>query len=794
MSQVQPKPQSQSKPPYCIGVVGNPNCGKTTLFNALTGSRQQVGNWSGVTVERKTGRYRFGEAEFTLVDLPGTYSLDVTDPSVSLDERIARDFVHAREADVILNILDASSLERNLYLTTQLIEMGRPLVLALNMMDVAESRGLQIDIAALSKRLGCPVVPLVAANGQGLPELKQTLLEQAKCVPGRAIAPPVRIPFGPTLEAAISALEPRLSAIAAAQGDPPRWLAARLIEGDDLARQLAGAAVTADEVRALLGDEADDVDILFADARYGFAHAVTQATIQQSGQASRSLSDRVDRVVLNRALGLPIFLAVMYLMFMFTINIGGAFIDFFDIAAGAIFVEGTAELLGRIGTPEWLIIGIADGLGGGVQVVATFIPIIAFLYLFMSVLEDSGYMARAAFVMDRFMRAIGLPGKSFVPLLVGFGCNVPAVMAARTLENPRDRILTVLMAPFMSCGARLPVYALFAAAFFTAGGQNVVFALYLIGLLAAVLTGFILKRTLLEGQVMPFVMELPPYHLPTLKGVLLRTWDRTRGFVVRAGAVIVPMVLVLNVLNTTGTDGSFGNEDSEQSVLAAIGRTIAPAFAPMGLNAENWPATVGIFTGILAKEAVVGTLDATYSGLAAADAGEEADAEADVPYSLSAGLNEAVATIPVNLIDALGSWADPLGLSSVAETADPEAAAEELEVGSGTFGAMAARFDGQAGAFAYLLFILLYSPCVAAIGAIQRETSTGWAAFAVLWTTGLGYVTATVFYQAAIFDRDPVNASIWIGVMLGLLLTVVIGMRLWARGEPAPVKLATERV
>ena len=561
---------------------------------------------------------------------------------------------------------------------------------------------------------------------------------------------------------------------------------------------MTGAAVSQDEVRALLGEEADDVDILFADARYGFAHAVTQATVRPSGQASRSFSDRVDRVVLNRALGIPIFLAVMYLMFMFmfTINIGGAFIDFFDIAAGAIFVEGTAELLQMINTPEWLIIGLAYGLGGGVQVVATFISIIAFLYLFMSVLEDSGYMARAAFVMDRFMRAIGLPGKSFVPLLVGFGCNVPAVMAARTLENPRDRLLTVLMTPFMSCGARLPVYALFAAAFFTAGGQNLVFALYLIGLLAAVLTGFILKRTLLEGQAMPFVMELPPYHLPTLKGVLIRTWDRTKGFVVRAGAVIVLMVLVLNVLNTTSTDGRFGHEDSEQSVLAAIGRTLAPAFSPMGLDADNWPATVGIFTGILAKEAVVGTLDATYSSLAAADAdaGEQSGAEEDAPYSLSAGLNEAAATIPVNLIDALGRWADPLGLGGVAETATPEAATEELEVGSGTFSAMAARFDGAAGAFAYLLFILLYSPCVAAIGAIQREISTGWAAFAVLWTTGLGYVTATVFYQAAIFSRDPVSASIWIGMMLGLLLMVVVGMRLWARREPAPIELVTEGI
>ncbi|MBK1716267.1 Fe(2+) transporter permease subunit FeoB [Thiocystis violacea] len=777
---------------YSIGVVGNPNCGKTTLFNSLTGARQRVGNWPGVTVERKTGRYRFGEADFTLVDLPGTYSLDVSDASVSLDERIARDFVHAREADLILNILDASSLERNLYLTTQLIEMGRPLVLALNMMDVAEERGLAIDVRALSRRLGCPVVPIIAANGTGLTTLRQTLLEAAERAGGRGVAEPATIPFGPKLETAIAALVPRLTAIAEAQGDPPRWLAARLIEGDDLARALVGDAVTSDEVRSLLGEEADDADILFADARYGFAHALTQEAVTPSGQASRGLSDRIDRVMLNRMLGIPIFLVVMYLMFMFTINIGGAFIDFFDIVAGTIFVDGAAEWLASIGTPEWLIIGLANGIGGGIQVVATFIPIIAFLYLFMSALEDSGYMARAAFVMDRAMRAVGLPGKSFVPLLVGFGCNVPAIMATRTLENRRDRILTVMMAPFMSCGARLPVYALFAAAFFTSGGQNIVFALYLIGIAAAMLTGFILKCTLLEGQVMPFVMELPPYHLPTLKGVLIRTWDRTKGFVLRAGSVIVPMVLVINVLNSTGTDGSFGNEDSDRSVLAEIGRSIAPAFGPMGLDAENWPATVGIFTGILAKEAVVGTLDATYSALGASDRGTDSEAE-ETPYSLSAGLTEAVATIPVNLSDALGGWADPLGLD-IGDLSDPTAAAEAQAVTTDTFGAMAARFDGAAGAFAYLLFILMYAPCVAAIAAIHRETSAGWTIFAVFWTTGLGYLSATLFYQAAIFQRDPATSSAWIGGMLALLIAVVIAMRWWSRRDPASGNLAREAV
>jgi ferrous iron transport protein B len=771
---------------YTIGVVGNPNCGKTTLFNALTGARQRVGNWPGVTVERKTGHDRFGDADFNLVDLPGTYSLDVSDQAVSLDERIARDFVHAREADLILNILDATSLERNLYLTTQLIEMGRPLVLALNMMDVAEAHGLHIDLAALSARLGCPVVPIVAASGKGIDRLRATLLDAAATASGKRSVAPVRIHYGQILEDAIAALLPRLTPIAEAHGDPPRWLASRLLEGDDLARSLVGDRVSQEEIRSLLGEVADDVDILLADARYGFAHAATQSAVSHSGAVSRNLTDRIDRVMLNRVLGIPIFLVVMYLMFMFTINIGGAFIDVFDQAAGTIFLDGTAAALTAIGTPDWLIVGLADGIGGGIQVVATFIPIIAFLYLFMSVLEDSGYMARAAFVMDRFMRVVGLPGKSFVPLLVGFGCNVPAIMAARTLENRRDRVLTVLMAPFMSCGARLPVYALFAAAFFPVGGQNIVFALYLIGIAAAVLTGLILKRTLLEGQAMPFVMELPPYHLPTLKGILLRTWDRTSGFVARAGSVIVPMVLVINVLNSTGTDGSFGNEDSDRSVLAEIGRTLAPAFAPMGLNAESWPAAVGIFTGILAKEAIVGTLDATYSALGTEPVDQDAESE---PYSLVGGLSAALATVPVNLADALGGWADPLGLN-IGDLSNPEAAAAEQAVTTGTFGAMASRFDGAAGAFAYLLFILLYSPCVAAIAAIYRETSAGWAIFATVWTTGLGYLAATIFYQAAIFARAPALSAAWIGGMLAILSAVVIGMRGWVRRDRAASVLA----
>lgn len=769
---------------FTIGVVGNPNCGKTTLFNALTGAKQRVGNWPGVTVERKIGLYGFKGIDFEVIDLPGTYSLDVIDQATSLDEKIARDYVHSGEADLIVNIVDASNLERNLYLTSQLVEMRVPLILALNMMDIATSRGVDIDTQGLSTQLGCPVVPIVASQARGVDELKETLLQAVEKQP----IPSAPIPYQASLSKAIDILVPEIVDLAATSNSDVRWLAARLLEDDDLAKKISGDTVSDIRLKSLRHELNDDIDILVADARYAFANQVTRDTVKTKTAISESISDRIDRVVLNRVLGIPIFFAVMYLMFMFTINIGGAFIDFFDMFTGTLLVDGLAEVLAQFNAPEWLTVMLANGIGGGIQVVATFIPVIGFLYLFLSMLEDSGYMARAAFVMDRSMRAVGLPGKAFVPLIVGFGCNVPAIMATRTLEHQRDRILTVVMAPFMSCGARLPVYALFAAAFFPIGGQNVVFGLYLIGIALAVLTGFILKNTILQGETTPFIMELPPYHRPTLKGVLIRTWDRLKTFMFRAGKVIVPMVLVLNFLNAFGTDGSFGNEDTDSSVLSEVGRTIAPAFSPMGLDEENWPAAVGIFTGVLAKEAVVGTLDAMYTALGEEDAGI---AEEEAGFSLWAGFAEAFASIPAGLADALGTWTDPLGVG-IGDVGTLETAAEEQEVATGTFGAMAARFDGPAGAFAYLLFILLYFPCVAAIAAVYRETSPGWALFVAGWTTGLGYMAATIYYQAAIFARHPGTSLAWIGGFIGLFIALVLVLRWWGRREMDSAYLASE--
>ena len=759
---------------WTIALLGNPNCGKTTLFNALTGANQRVGNWPGVTVDRKEGTYRYGDKTVTVVDLPGIYAIDAEADSGAIDEIIARQYLLSGQAQVIVNIVDAANLERNLYLTTQILEMGLPLVVALNMMDVAQDQGALVNPQQLSERLGCPVIPMVAAREQGLDELR-SCLDECLSAPHR---PAAQIVYPSVIEEALTVLTPAV-ATAATPTVFDRWTALKLLEYDDsnaselspeLLRQVAEHR---HRIHQVLGE---DIDIVVADSRYGYAHRLVNDVVNRPRVASITRSDKIDQVVLNRWLGIPIFLGVMYLLFMFAINVGSAFIDFFDIFFGTIFVDGLGQLLAAIGMPGIVQVVLADGMGGGIQTVATFIPVVGCLFLFLAFLEDSGYMARAAFVMDRFMRFVGLPGKSFVPMLVGFGCNVPAIMATRTLENRRDRILTILMNPFMSCGARLPVYALFAAAFFPAAGQNVVFLLYLIGMGMAVITGLIMKHTLLKGEAAPFVMELPTYHLPTLKGVLIRTWERLKAFTVRAGRVIVVMVMVLSLLNTVGMDGSFGNEDSDNSVLSSISQGLTPAFAPMGLTQENWPATVGIFTGVFAKEAVVGTLDSLYTQLGkdeAIAAGVDIEAEG---FDFFGSIQEAFATIPANLVELPGTLLDPLGLS-VGEVSDVETAAAEQEVAFTTFGQMALRFDGRVAAFAYLLFVLMYFPCVAAMGAVYRETNAGWTAFVGLWTTGLAYWSAVLYYQVMTFPQHPVRSIAWVSGLTIVLLATFAVMR-----------------
>ena len=771
-----------------VALAGNPNSGKTALFNGLTGIHQKTGNWPGVTVDRKTGQYKWHGGIIDVIDLPGIYSLD----AASIDEQITRDYLLSHEADLLINVVDASNLERHLYLTVQLLEMNVPVIVALNMVDVAQKAGIGVDIAALEQHLGCPVLPIVATEGRGLEDLNRAIHRRAThgdAVPehtthghtGATVqettvleTPAQRntaksglaIVHNNAIEKAIATLEPLVADRVSTEDS--RWVTLKLLERDPLAIEIAGGQLEhkATQLCQLIEQETgDDIDLTIADRRFSFANDIAGEVVKASGQTGQTMTDRIDSVVLSRRWGVLVFLAIMYAMFVFTISFGGAFIDLFDGIAGAIFVDGFGAILSTLGAPDWMRVLLADGAGGGVQVVATFIPIVGALFFFLSFLEDSGYMARAAFVMDRSMRRIGLPGKAFVPMIVGFGCNVPAIMATRTLESERERKLTILMNPFMSCGARLPVYALFTAAFFPSNGSNIIFALYLIGILAAIATGIIMKGSLLSGQSEPFMMELPTYQRPTLRGLALRTWDRVRLFIGEAGKIIVGMVLVLSFLNSLGTDGTFGQEDSESSVLSEIGRAATPAFGPIGIDEDNWPATVGVLSGILAKEVVVGSLDAVYGDLAAVP-GEELTSN---DFSFVGSIGDSLATVPDNLRAVVRSVSHPFGLGL----------APEEQTGA-AYGAMSERFDGRIGAFAYLLFILLYFPCVATIGAIAREAGKPWAAFVAAWTTGVAYYTATVFYQGATFARHPGSSSFWIALLSVVAGLVVLGLRRWA--------------
>ncbi len=757
--------------------MGNPNCGKTTLFNALTGANQRVGNWPGVTVERKEGKYTHDGLAITIVDLPGVYSLDAEDGDTGLDELVARDYLLSGEADVIINIVDASNLERNLYLTTQILEMHVPTILALNMMDVAKERDFKINIRKLAERLGCTVVPMSAASNDGLPLLRDAI-NRALAKP---IVPSAYVAYPAAIEDAIAQLIPHIEKHSPKRTVDARWTALKLLEyQDEVAPELASTElekIVVPHRRRVHETLDDDLDIIIADSRYTFIRNLTQGVAESSREVKANVSDKIDQIVLNRFLGIPIFLAVMYLMFTISINVGAVFIDFFDIALGTIFVDGFAKLLESISAPGWLIGLLAKGAGGGIQTTSTFIPQIGMMFLCLSVLEDSGYMARAAFVMDRLMRFVGLPGKSFVPMMVGFGCNIPGIMATRTLENKRDRTMTIMMNPFMSCSARLAVYALFCGAFFQVGGQNMVLGLYLIGIIAAVLTGLILKNTILQGEAAPFVMELPPYHIPKLKGVLLRTWDRLKAFITKAGIAIVIMVIILGFMSSVGTDGSFGKDNSKDSILSAVGRAATPVFTPMGITQENWPATVGLLTGVFAKEVMVGTLDSLYTQLADEQKAASGEPEKEEEFSFWGNIGKAFFSIPENLTKLPGQIFDPLGLSS-ANITDQNTAAEAQGISGSTYGQMSQRFGSNAAAFAYLLFVLLYFPCVSATAALYRETNLGWTVFAGLWTTGVAYFTAVGYYQIATFLEHPASSIAWIGGLAVTMAAVLLGLKI----------------
>ena len=758
-----------------IATIGNPNSGKTTLFNMLTGANQNVGNWSGVTVEKKTGYFSLNDkTEVRIIDLPGIYSLDYDAQGTSLDERVAFDYIMQNSPDVVINVIDASCLERSLYLTLQLKELGLPVVAVINKMDVAAKQKLLINEKSLAKQLGCPVVTLSAHDKKSVAKLNT----QLKALSTEQLSKPIDLDYGPVLTPIINH-----SALLLENADQPlasKALAIKLLEGDQSILSLLDKTQQQsflDEKSKLAVSDIEDLDLSIADTRYSFIYQVTQNAVRIEGKLGRSITDKIDAFVMNRYMGIPFFLLVMYLMFMFSINIGSAFIDFFDISAGAIFVDGTAQLLTAISAPDWLINVIAFGVGNGIQTVMTFIPVIACLYLFLAVLEASGYLARAAFVIDKAMQFIGLPGKSFVPMIVGFGCTVPAVMAARTLEKERERLLTVVMSPFMSCGARLPVYALFASAFFPESGQNIVFLLYLIGIIVAVLTGFVLSRTLLPGKSENLFLELPDYEFPTLRNTLIKTWQKLKGFLFGAGQTIVIVVTLLNVVNSIGLDGSFGHQDSADSLLSKGAQIVTPVLGPLGVTQDNWPATVGIVTGLFAKEAVVGTLNNLYSTQQSADEAE---------LTLLEKLNEAIGTIPENLMGI--SVSDPLGID-VGDLGDLASAAEDQGVDLTIFKNIHDAFVTPEAAFAYLLFILLYAPCAAAMGAIVREVGGQWAKFIALWTTAVAYIVSVSYYQIATFSIQPNSHVLYLIVSVVIVATVFIMLK--RRGNVLAVSLTS---
>lgn len=693
-----------------IGLIGNPNCGKTTIFNGLTGAKQHIGNWPGVTVEKKEGFARLqggGKSEeVRIVDLPGIYSLTAT----SEDERASLEYVLSHEADLYVNVLDATTLERNLYLTLLMCELKVPMVLVVTMMDIAGHRNIEIELDHLSAHLGVPVIGINANSPRDMCRLKDELAKALL----EAKVPTVKLEYGNELEQEIDILAS--CAIKTAEGlkTSPQWVAIKALEGDpfirrkleeyhDMAPEVVDGAIA--RVTKVL---ADPPDVELAEARYGVIAGLVRDVVHVT-RIKIFVSEVIDRFVLNRFLGIPLFLAVMGAVFCLVQFVGGGMTDSFAKAGELVFSSLPGALLTACHAPDWLVAVAASALGGALTVLISFIPVIFFMFLCLSILEDSGYMSRAAFLMDRFMRWMGLPGKSFVPLLVGFGCSVPAIMATRTLESKRDRLLTIFMIPFMSCSAKLPVYAAFGVAFCPESPGKLMFALYMAGVVLGVLSGLALKRTLFTGEPAHFIMELPPYHLPRPKHILFHTWERLSSFLFRAGKLIVPMMLVLGVLNMVDIRGQVRVDRGigDDSLLAAAGKALTPAFEPIGVERDNWPAAVAAFSGLFAKESVIGTMNGLYE--MSEDRGGKSE-EGGLRKHFTKGFHQA---------------------------------------------------------FSYLLFILLYVPCVGATAVVFKEIGKFYGVIFVCYLTLVGWSVATVYHAVTVSGSVP-----WFAAGAGALLAM----------------------
>ena len=664
-----------------VALAGNPNCGKTTLFNALTGSNQYVGNWPGVTVEKKEGETRIGDRTVTVVDLPGIYSLS----PYSMEEIVARDFIIGEAPDCVIDIVDATNLERNLYLTIQLLELERPTVVALNFMDEVEKRGDRIDVDRLSKELGVPVIPITARTGEGVEELMHTAHRQMHL--GVTIEPDdLYDDYTHDIHHRMGEL---LHDYAYAANLPAHWASIKLLEGDSIVEQaLALPPEVKTRLDALVAEYENSSDLgdretLIADSRYQYIQRVVAASVEKGGVPGElTFSEKIDKVVTHRVLAIPLFLCTMLIMFVVTFGPFGSWLSDGVGAGMDALSQRLAPALEGLGVSHVLISLACDGIIAGVGGVLTFLPQIALLFLFLSFLEDSGYMSRAAFIMDRALRRFGLSGKAFIPMLMGFGCSVPAIMGARTMENEKDRRMTILLIPFMSCSAKLPVYGLISAAFFGPWAGLVVFGLYIIGMIVGILSGLFFKKTLFAGEPAPFVLELPPYRLPSIGNMLTHVWQKVKGFLVKAGTLILLMSMVLWLLQSF--DFSLRMvDDPAHSMLGALGNVLAPVFAPCGFG--FWQAAVALLTGLVAKEMVVSSLSMFYG------------------FSLTAASGEVAAAM---------TGFTPLS------------------------------------AFAMLVFILLYVPCVAAVSTLFKEMqSRKWAWFSIAWQVGCAYVMALLVYQ-----------------------------------------------
>jgi len=708
-----------------IAVAGNPNTGKSTLINSLAGSRLQVGNWAGVTVEKREARMVHDGQPLRLVDLPGTYSLS----PYTQEEVIARDYLVQERPEVIIDVVDATNLERNLYLTVQLLELGRPVVIALNFFDEVQKKGLHLDIPALEKALGVTVVPTVATRGEGLPELLAAAVAAGRNGGARR---PRQLAYHDDLEQAVQSLEASLLAQhpALAQRYPLRWLAYKIVEGDQAALRTAnlGPEVetwqqTVPALRHLRRGHDDDLEGLVAEARYGAAAGVAREVVRHPRWSAVELTEKIDRIVLNRVLGIPIFLCIMWLMFKLTFDLGNPFVDWVDKVFSGPLTRWTAAGLTALAAPAWLVSLATEGVIGGVGMVLTFIPLIFAMMFFITLLEGSGYMARAAFVMDRAMHLLGLHGKSFIPLLLGFGCNVPAIYATRTLENPQDKVLTTLLIPFMSCGARLPVYVLFAGLFFADQAGTVIWGLYVLGLVLAMLLGIALKRVLFRGEAPLFIMELPPYRLPRLRHLLLHTWEKGKHFLLKAGTYILAIaVLMWFLLNLP-----WGVEQKQDSLLGKIGQGVAPLFQPLGFG--SWEAGASLISGLLAKEVVISTMGQIY-------AVEEKEKEA--PTFLE-DVTEIGTSFGAALLQAGSNLVSTFGVASLAPEEDEK---------TGSWRERLREQFTPLGALAFMVFTLFYMPCLVTAVAYKHEFGTWkWFGLAVVLGLGSGYLTALLIYQ-----------------------------------------------